>query len=345
MKLLPDFLDKNKPPLIVAELSGNHGGDIQKAFELIDCAVENGADAVKIQTYKAETITVDSRDDRFLLKDGIWKGKYLYDLYKDAMTPWEWHAPLAERARERGISLFSSPFDETAVHFLEEEISPVIYKIASFEMNHFPMLEVIGSTGKPVMASVGVSEEREIAKSLDVLRTSGCPEVILLHCVSDYPASAENFNLSRMSFLHSAFEVPVGLSDHSPGSVIPIAATVLGARVIEKHLTLDRDPRASDSSFSMLPEEFNEMCRSVRIAFDSLHLEQSESTNRSSAKFLKRSILVSHSIRKGDIFTECNLRVARPGDGLCPSKWNEVLGKKSTRSLDVGHPLSSADYH
>lgn len=346
MDLLAQLSDTRVPPLVVAELSGNHGGDLDKAIELIDRAAESGADAIKLQTYKPETITVDARDDRFLLKEGLWAGKYLSELYALAMTPWEWHGPLAERAARQGLPLFSSPFDESAVDFLEETISPQIYKVASFELNHFPMLRKIARTGKPVLASVGVSTDSEIELAITELRENGCPEIILLHCVSEYPAKPEDFHLIDMPQLGERHGTAYGLSDHSFGHVVAVAATVLGARVIEKHFSLDRDEDSIDGAFSMLPLEFAEMVEAVRIAHASIELspENRQRQSRSGkASFFKRSILVSAPVSKGDILTEENLRVARPGDGMCPAKWEDVLGKCVGRDLPIGHPLSEED--
>ena len=198
MDLLAHLRDSKQPPIVVAELSGNHGGHLDKAIELVDRAAESGADAIKLQTYKPETITVEGRDERFLLKEGLWAGKYLSELYAEAMTPWEWHAPLAERSARHGLPLFSSPFDESAVDFLEETLDPQFYKIASFELNHFPMLKKIARTGKTVLASTGVSSDEEIEQALKELRDHGCPEIVLLHCVSEYPAKPEDFHLINM---------------------------------------------------------------------------------------------------------------------------------------------------
>ena len=340
MDILSRISDNTKPPFIVAEVSGNHGGELEKALRLVVAAKEAGADAVKLQTYRPDTITVAGKDNRFLLKSGLWKGKYLYDLYQKAMTPWEWHPIIAEEAANQGILCFSSPFDETAVDFLESSLSPLLYKVASFELNHFPLLERIGKTGKPVLASVGVSQTNEIIKAIKVLKEAGCPEVILLHCVSEYPANPSDFCLQEMPRLKTKFDVQFGLSDHSTGHLIAVAATALGARVIEKHICLDRDENTVDGGFSMLPNEFAEMVGCVRIVQQSI---SGKKVPQSSA-FFKRSILVSSVVQKGDLLTPENLRIARPGDGLCPSRWLEVLNSSATRNLPIGHPLSEKDF-
>lgn len=346
MDLLDQLRQPSHPPLVVAELSGNHGGNLEKAFELVDRAAESGADAIKLQTYKPETITVEGRDDRFLLKEGLWQGRHLSELYAEAMTPWEWHLPLAERSSRHGLPLFSSPFDESAVDFLEETISPLLYKVASFELNHYPMLRRIAQTGKPVLASVGVSTENEIERALSELRENGCPEIVLLHCVSEYPAKPEDFHLREMPLLGERHGTPYGLSDHSLGHTVSIAATVLGARVIEKHFSLDREEDSIDGAFSMLPLEFSEMAEAIRIAHASMEPltnDPKDNLKPSNASFFKRSILVSRKVMTGETLTTENLRIARPGDGMCPSQWEKALGQKAIRDLVVGHPLSLDD--
>ena len=339
-----NWLLGDAPPLLVAELSGNHGGSLNKAFELVEKAVESGADAIKLQTYTPETITVKGRCDRFLLKDGLWAGQYLDQLYAKAMTPWEWHEPLAHRASNLDVMLFSSPFDESSVKFLEDTLAPPIYKIASFEMNHFPMLEEIGKTRKLVLASVGVSTLNEIEKAISVLRDAGCPQIILLHCVSEYPAKVEEFSLRRINLLRDRFDLPIGLSDHSLGHLTAVAATAMGARVIEKHFTLDRESTSTDGAFSMLPDEFREMAKAVRMTFQALGSAQDgDDAAKPKPTRFKRSILVSEDISRGNLLRPENIRVARPGDGLCPSHWKDVLGKRVNKDLKIGHPLSWSD--
>jgi pseudaminic acid synthase len=339
LEILSRILDEKSAPFVVAELSGNHGGGLDKALKLVSAAKEAGADAIKLQTYRPDTITVKGTDGRFKLKTGLWKGKFLHDLYEQAMTPWEWHPLIAKEARNLGMICFSSPFDESAVDFLEESMQPALYKVASFEMNHYPLLERIGKTEKPVLASVGVSESQEIFNALKVLRGAGCPEVILLHCVSEYPAKPSDFCLRRMPLLESEYKVKFGLSDHSLGHLVAVAATALGARVIEKHLCLDRDESSVDGAFSMLPQEFAELVSAVRLTHEAMSGSQPP---KESAKF-KRSILVSNAIQQGDRLTQENVRIARPGHGLCPSRWNDILGQYATIDMSVGHPLSDQD--
>lgn len=320
-------------------MSGNHGGSLEKALKLVEVAAECGADALKLQTYSPETITVQGTCERFLLKKGLWAGKTLHELYEKAMTPWDWHDEIAQKTRELGMLCFSSPFDESAVDFLESIMDPPLYKIASFELNHFPLLKRIAKTGKPVFASIGVSTQKQINEALSTLRNFGSGKIVLLHCVSEYPAKPENFSLNQMACIEETYGVSFGLSDHSPGHLIAVAATALGARVIEKHLALDRDASSVDGAFSMLPDEFSEMVNAVRIT----HKAIGGSSFSHESSFYKRSILVAEPIMKGDLLTKKNIRVARPGDGLCPSRWEEVLGQTALKNLPVGHPLSMDD--
>ena len=339
MDIVGRILDRDQPPLVVAEMSGNHGGSLQKALNLVDAAFQAGADALKLQTYKPETITVRGNDNRFIIKEGLWSGKTLSELYEEAMTPWEWHSQIFEKAKNLGMFCFSSPFDESAVDFLESELNPPVYKIASFELNHYPLLIKIARLGKPVIASVGVSSEEEVRTALEILKENGSAEVFLLHCVSEYPAQPSDFCLNLMPELGQTHGVVFGLSDHSLGHLVSVAATALGARLIEKHLCLDRELSSVDGGFSMLPNEFAEMTSSVHCTYKSTIGKKLPSN----PAFYKRSILISEPVRKGECLDEKNLRIARPGDGLCPSKWEQVLGSKATKDMKVGHPLSLDD--
>lgn len=336
-------LDSLNNPLIIAEISGNHGGSLEKAKALIEASHISGADMVKLQTFKPETITVDGKDSRFLIKKGLWKGLRLHDLYQKAMTPWEWHEPLARHAQNIGIPLFSSPFDETAVDFLESSINPPLYKVASFELNHFPLLNKIGKTQKPVIASIGVSGKDIIGKALQCLHQAGCPKVTLLHCVSEYPAEPDDFFLREMPLIRENYNTDFGISDHSIGHYVAVAATALGATVIEKHFTLDRDVDSIDGAFSMLPTEFAKMVNAVHLTKRAMGLDREKKAISPDTAFYKRSILVCENISKGERFSESNIRIARPGDGMCPSKWSYVIGQKSSRDLVIGHPLSVDD--
>ncbi len=336
--------DELVPPFLVAELSGNHGGDLDRALSLIDAAAESGADAVKLQTYRPELITVEAREERFQIKEGLWAGRYLHDLYQEAMTPWEWHPVLAKRAAERGLALFSSPFDETAVDFLEESIDPPLHKIASPELNHLPLLRKVAQTGKPVAASVGASTDREIAAAVDVLRAEGCPLMLLLQCVSQYPAEPKDFHLAAIPAMAGQFEVVTGLSDHSPGHVVAVAATALGVRLIEKHLVLDREDGSIDGGFSMEPDEFRDLANAIGLSHAALGNPSLGIEADAPARRFRRSILVARPIARGEMLSAENLRVARPGDGLDPARWEEVLGKTATADFSVGHPLAEGDW-
>ena len=338
--LIPNF---DQEPWLVAELSGNHGGSLQKALELVDAAYESGANAIKLQTYKPETITVEARNQNFLIDSGLWKGNFLFDLYKKAMTPWEWHTEINQRAVDKNLICFSSPFDETAVDFLEKEISPPIYKIASFELNHYPLLKKVGSLGKKVLASTGVSQSEEIEEAISILKGNGCPEVILMHCVSSYPAEPDEFFLSKIPQMQKDFNCKIGLSDHSKGHFIPVLATGLGVKVIEKHLTLDRKDESIDGAFSLLPEDFKQMCTNVKKAYDSMGFGRSRNIETTENVKFKRSILVSKKIESGQVLNNDNIRIARPNHGMCPSKWEHILGKKVNRRLEVGDPIRIQD--
>lgn len=332
-------------PFLIAELSGNHQQDLDRACDLIRLAAEAGADAIKLQTYRPDTLTLPIRNAYFAAGRGLWEGRYLWDLYAEAMTPWEWHGPLADCAHAEGLLLFSTPFDESAVDFLEAEIDPPVHKIASFELNHIPLLEKVGATGKPVILSTGMATGAEIQCALGTLRGSGCPAVVLLHCVSAYPARPEAFNLQAIPTLRQRFHVPVGLSDHSLGHGIALGATALGATVIEKHLTDRRADGGIDSGFSLEPQEFAEMARQV----ESIHRalgdgklgcnEQDFESRRH-----RRSIFVSSNIGRGEQLTSANLRIVRPSDGLEPVRWSEVLGMVALRDLTAGDPLREGDF-
>ena len=337
-------LEISNKPLVVAEISGNHGGSLEKAKTLINECAKAGADMVKLQTFKPETITVKGEDSRFLIQSGLWKGYRLHELYEKAMTPWEWHGPLAEHARFVGIPLFSSPFDETAVDFIEKEIDPPLYKIASFELNHFPLLLKVAKTQKPVIASIGVSSDIIISKALQCLKNGGCPSITLLHCVSEYPAKIREFFLREMPLIRQRFGTEYGISDHSRGHLVAVAATALGASVIEKHFTLDRNEDSIDGAFSMLPHEFSEMVDAVRLTKGAIGDPEQKKEISAESRFYKRSILVSAMIHEGDVLSAENLRIARPGDGMCPSMWDSVLGKKALRDLSTGHPLQLRDF-
>lgn len=325
---------------IVAELSANHNGSIDVAIESIKAAKRAGADAIKLQTYTADTITIDSKKDDFKIKGTIWEDKYLYDLYKEAYTPWEWHEELFSVAREEGLVCFSSPFDKTAVDLLESLGNP-IYKIASFEITDIPLIEYAASKGKPMVISTGIAMEEDIQLAVDTCRMVGNSDITLLKCTSSYPAPIEELNLSMIPDLAKRFNVKSGLSDHTMGSTAPIVATVLGATMIEKHFIIDRSIGGPDASFSMNEFEFNEMAKAVRDAENSIgRIDYSLTEKQVKNRDFSRSLYVVEDIKKGEEFTEKNIRSIRPGFGLHPKYYNEILGKKVNRNLEKGDRLN-----
>ena len=329
-------------PYFVAEISGNHQQCIEQARVLIKSAKESGADAVKLQTYTADTLTLPIRNEQFKA-EGPWENAYLYDLYQNSYTPWEWHEELALYAKKLGITIFSTPFDETSVDFLEKTINPPIYKIASFEVNHIPLLKKVAETGKPVAMSTGLASYDDIAEALQTLKTNGCPAVILLKCISAYPADPKNFNLRSLECLKN-FDCLVGLSDHSLSSSIVMGAIGMGACLIEKHFVLSRNSDAVDRKFSLEPEEFKHMVEEGRMLFDGLgkpvvrSLEQEENQRK-----FRRSIYASKGIKKGEVLTKDNIKIIRPNFGLHPRYWDKILGQKAKVDMSFGHPLRLDD--
>lgn len=329
-----------KPIYIVAELSANHGGSIEHAAKTIRTAAEAGADAVKLQTYTADTLTIDCDNEYFRISGGTaWDGRTLYDLYKEAYTPWEWHEELQQVALGCGLGFFSTPFDATAVDLLEELNVPM-HKVASFELVDIALLKKIGSTGKPVIMSTGMASEEEIHEALDALRSTGCPDVTLLKCTSAYPADPKDANLLTIPDMAEKFGCKVGLSDHTVGIAVPVAAVALGACVIEKHFTLSRKDAGPDSGFSLEPHEFKSMVSAVRTAEKALGtILYGGSTGDEKNKVFRRSLFVVEDIKAGDVFSAKNIRSIRPGNGLCPSYLDRVIGCKSTVDIQRGIPL------
>ncbi len=332
-------------PFLIAELSANHRQQLAQAHQLIEAAADAGADAVKLQTYTPDTITLPAHTPPFRVGKGLWEGRYLHDLYGEAMTPWEWHAELAAHARARGLVCFSTPFDETAVDFIAREMRPPVYKIASFEVNHLPLLRKVGRTGKPVIMSTGMATEAEIAVAARTLRSAGCPALVLLKCVSAYPARPEDFNLRSLRTLQDTFRAPAGLSDHTMSDEVALGAVALGAVAIEKHLTLHRADGGVDSGFSLEPAEFKRMATAVRTLHAALGSTALGPTaqDRGQRRF-RRSIFVAQDIARGEELTAVNLRIVRPADGLDPARWDDVLGRKARRHLKAGTPLRAGDW-
>lgn len=334
---------KNKV-FIIAELSANHGQSIDTAKKSIELAKESGADAIKIQTYTPDTITLNCDNEYFQINNGtIWDGTTLYKLYQEACTPWEWHKELFNYAKEIGIEIFSTPFDKTAVDLLEELETP-IYKIASFEINDIPLIEYVASKGKPMIISTGVGTEEEIREAVEACRKMGNEDITLLQCTSQYPAKLEDANLIMIKDLAERFNVKAGLSDHTMGSLVATTAVAMGAEVIEKHFIIDRSLGGPDSSFSMTPIEFREMVENIRNVEKMIGKVSYEITEKKKKSFkFKRSLFVSKNIKKGEILTEENIKSVRPADGISPKYYNHVLGKKVRKDLKFGTPLLFED--
>jgi pseudaminic acid synthase len=340
IKLGSKLVGFHHKPFIIAEMSGNHNQSLERALAIVDAAADAGADAVKLQTYTADTMTMKGA---FTINDpnSLWKGRELYDLYREAYTPWEWHGPIFKRAEQKGMLAFSSPFDETAVDFLESLNVP-LYKIASFENTDWPLLKKIAETGKPVIMSTGVSNLSDIDESVRLLKNEGCTQIVLLKCTSTYPASPENTNLVTIPHLLQMFDCLVGLSDHTIGVGASVAAVALGARVIEKHFTLRRSDGGVDSAFSLEPEELKSLVVEAERAFLALGKVQYgiQKTEENSILF-KRSIFISKDMKKGEVITKDHIKIIRPALGLPPKQYEAVLGKKIGCDVKAGTPLTS----
>jgi pseudaminic acid synthase len=334
------LINKDSSVFIIAELSANHNGNIQIAIESIRAAKRAGADCIKLQTYTANTITIDSEMDDFVIKDTIWAGKTLYDLYQEAYTPWEWHDKLFKVAQEEELICFSSPFDKTAVDFLESLNTPA-YKIASFEITDIPLIEYIASKGKPIIISTGIAELEDIELAVETCRKVGNNQIALLKCTSSYPAPIEEANMCMVQDLATRFNVISGLSDHTMGSTVPIVATVFGAKIIEKHFIIDRSIGGPDASFSMNELEFTEMVNSIRQAESAIGVVDYKLTaKQKKGKDFSRSLYVTENLIKGEVLTENNVRSIRPGFGLHPKFLNSVLGKKVKQNIEKGSRLT-----
>ena len=328
------------PPYVIAELSGNHNGDIGRALAIMEMAARAGADAVKLQTYTADTITIDCDLPDFTIKGGLWDGRTLHELYEEAHTPWDWHPRLFEKGRELGLAVFSSPFDATAVDFLENLDAPA-YKIASFEAVDLELITKVAATGKPMIMSTGMADRAEIEEAVATARKGGCRELILLHCISGYPTPVAESNLATIPDLAANFDAVIGLSDHTLGTAVSIAAIALGACVIEKHVTLARADGGPDAAFSLEPAELTELCASTRAAFDAMGrvdygLKSSEQGN---AQF-RRSIYAIADIAAGAALDRGNIRVIRPGHGLGPRHLPDVLGRPAKKAIPRGTPIT-----
>ena len=330
------FQFKDNRVFIIAELSANHNGNLEIALETIRAAKRAGADCIKLQTYTADTITIDSKKDDFLIKGTIWEGKNLHDLYQEAYTPWEWHEALFEEAKKQNLICFSSPFDKTAVDFLERLNVPA-YKIASFEITDIPLIEYVASKGKPIILSTGIAEIEDIELAIDACKRMGNHDIALLKCTSSYPAPIEEANMIMVQDLATRFGVISGLSDHTMGATVPVVATCFGAKIIEKHFILDREIGGPDASFSMNEEEFTAMVKAIREAEKAIGVVDYTLTEKQAkGKDFSRSLYVVQDIKAGEIITKENVRSIRPGFGLHPKYYNEILGKKAIVDIEKG---------
>ncbi|TNI73269.1 pseudaminic acid synthase [Aeromonas media] len=327
-------------PYVIAEMSANHNGNLQAAFNIIEQAKKAGADALKIQTYRPDTITLNSNLPDFQIKDGLWSGRTLYELYEWAHTPWEWHTPLFEHARRVGITIFSSPFDPTAVDLLEDLNAPA-YKIASFEAVDLPLIRYVAGTGKPMIISTGMANAEEIAEAIDAARAGGCKELAILHCVSGYPAPAEDYNLRTLLDMQQRFGLVTGLSDHTLDNTTAIASVALGASIIEKHFTLDRNGGGPDDSFSLEPTELQQLCTGAKTAWSALgQVDYSRKTSEVGNVKFRRSLYFIKDLQVGETITADAVRSVRPGFGLAPKYLSDVIGKTVTQPILANTPVN-----
>ncbi len=332
------------PPFVIAEMSANHNGSIESALQIIAEAKRSGADAVKLQTYRPDTITLDCQDDAFVIKGGLWDGRTLYELYDKAHTPWEWHKTLFEYAGKQNITIFSSPFDNSAVDLLEDLGAPA-YKIASFEAVDLPLIRYAASTGKPLIISTGMVNKDEIEEAVDTARSAGCTDLAILHCVSGYPAPATDYNLRTIPDMANHFDLVTGLSDHTLGNATAIASIALGASIVEKHFTLDNQAGGPDDSFSIEPDGLRALCEDTKIVWNALGqvnygLKSSEQGN----VVFQRSLYAAEDIKTGDTFTARNVKSIRPGYGLAPKHYDEIIGSTALSNITRGTPLDFCHY-
>ena len=333
-------ISEGAPPYIIAEISANHNGNVENAFKIIDMAKRCGADAVKMQTYTADTITLNSSKEDFVIKDGLWKGRTLHQLYEWAHTPWEWHPEMFAYAEDVGIALFSTPFDDTAVDLLEDLNTPA-YKIASFECNDLNLIKRVASTNKPLIISTGMANDSEIGEAVDTALKFGSGELTLLHCVSGYPSPADEYNLRTIADMKNRFGVHVGLSDHTLNNVTAISAVAQGAVMVEKHVTLDRNGGGPDDSFSLEEDGLRELCSSTKTAWQALGKVNYARTEaeKGNVKF-RRSLYYVRALRTGDTITKDDIRSVRPGFGLSPKYYDELIGSKVLKSVEENTPVT-----
>ena len=342
MKVKDYKIGQDHKPFIIAEMSGNHNQSLDRALQIVEAAAKTGAHALKIQTYTPDTMTLDINEREFYISDSksLWKGNSLYNLYKEAHTPWEWHKPIFDRANELGIIAFSSPFDHTAVDFLEDLNAP-LYKIASFENTDIPLIKKVAATGKPMIISTGMASTAELDETVSAARNAGCKDLILLKCTSTYPATPENTNISTIPHMKSLYNCEVGLSDHTMGVGVSVASVALGATVIEKHFTLNRSDGGVDSTFSLEPGEMENLVIETERAWQSKGKISYGATDAEKKSLVfRRSLYIVEDLNKGETLSEKNVRAIRPGLGLPPKYFEIIIGKKVTKDVKVGTPLS-----
>lgn len=340
MKIANYLIDQNSPVFIIAELSANHNGSMATAIDTIKAAKRAGADCIKFQTYTADTITIDSDKDDFIIKGTIWEGKNLYKLYQEAHTPWEWHETLFRTATEEGLICFSTPFDLTAVDFLEKLNTPA-YKIASFEITDIQLIEYVASKGKPVIISTGIATQEDINLALDTCHRNGNHDIALLKCTSSYPAPIDEANIIMIKEIADRYNVITGISDHTIGEIVPVIATCMGARIIEKHFIIDRSIGGPDSAFSMDEKEFTAMVKAIRMAEKAIGIVDYNLTEKQTkGREYCRSLYVVKNIKAGEVITEKNVRSIRPGFGMHPKYLREILGKRIRCDVSKGDPLT-----
>lgn len=328
------------PPYIIAEISANHNGSMATAKKIIEEAKKAGADAVKLQTYTPDTITLNSDSEDFLIRGGLWDGRTLYDLYKEAYMPWEWHKPLFDYAREQGITIFSSPFDNTAVDLLEDLNAPA-YKIASFEAVDLPLIKYVASTGKPMIISTGMADAEEIQEAIDAARSGGCKELAILRCVSGYPAAPEDYNLRTIPDMLERFGVLVGLSDHTLDNATAIASVAMGACIIEKHFTLDRNGGGPDDGFSLEPQELLDLCVSSGVAWRAMgRVNYAQKSSESGNVKFRRSLYFVQDSLAGAVVTSDMIRSVRPGYGLAPKYFSDIVGRRLNKPVLKNMPVT-----
>lgn len=334
------LIGSDYPPYVIAELSANHNGDLNKALKIISVAKSSGTDAVKLQTYKPDTITIDIDNEDFRIPDGLWAGKTLFQLYEEAHMPWEWHKPLFEHARKQGLTIFSSPFDPSAVDLLEDLNSPA-YKVASFEAVDLPLIKYVAGTGKPMIISTGMADSDEIEEAIAAARDGGCNQVAILHCVSGYPAPPEDYNLRTLSDMQERYGVPVGLSDHTLDNATSIASIALGASIIEKHVTLDRHGGGPDDAFSLEPEDLTSLCADVGVAWKALgKIDYGKKSSEIGNAIFRRSLYFVTDLKAGEKIKPENIRSIRPGFGLAPKYYDDVIGARLLVDVSYGTPVS-----